>query len=69
VIQKLWVLALISAVLAGCNAGESSQNRQDSLEKKVDSESNRVWDSAQKELKKQKDSIREKLGSSDSLRK
>ncbi len=63
----MWLLIMISGILVSCNESDSTENRADSLTKKVDSVAQNVWDSGKQDLKNLKDRIQNELGNKDSI--
>jgi hypothetical protein len=55
--KKLGVLMLSLELVAACNNSGTIENKADSLGKKVDSLSQKVWDSGKKDIKELKEKI------------
>jgi len=67
--KKIGILAMGFGILAACNNSANLQNETDSLGKKVDSESRKVWDSGKKDVKELKERIEKEFKKKDSANK
>jgi hypothetical protein len=64
--MKRLLILMSFGILSGCNNTATVENKADSLGKKVDSFSRKVWDSTKKEAKELKENIKDQFKSKDS---
>jgi len=67
--KKLGILMLSLEVLSACNNSGNVENKADSLGKRIDSLSKKVWDSGKKDVKELKEKIEDQFKKKDSAKK